>query len=374
MVPLNFKFINDELVINIPENHNEQIKLKCDYNIPINSFTRDGIFAVLYDNYWLPIQYINFPSHQLEIEVPINYEAYFSGNLIDSSSNEDNTVYKWKNINLAGSLLIVASKNLYSVNSIFIDDKKLSFYLIHNDKELINRIINETSMAYCFYKTLFGDCKTENINIYEFPGVGYATTITNSIIFHHNLIENTLYSDTINLMNRTDTIPKYDSTFYKAIRFSYIKHEMAHLWLGMSIYYKYESKYYKFIVEGLTEYIKYMLIENEYGKNILNDVIKSKKEYLTDLIKHPQNDIALTSNSGSSDIPYIKGPLVFHYVRKQIGDENWIKFLRTLYSKYYHKTIDYDIFKAELLKYDKTGKIIKRMEEMTEMKGMLPEN
>ena len=86
------------------------------------------------------------------------------------------------------------------------------------------------------------------------------------------------------------------------------------------------------------------------------------------------NSIPLTSNSKISGIPYLKGPLVFHYVRQKIGKDNFISFIRTLYSKYYGKVIDYEIFKAELSKYDKTGRVIKRMEEMTEMKGMLPEN
>ena len=123
----------------------------------------------------------------------------------------------------------------------------------------------------------------------------------------------------------------------------------------------------------MTEYLRFMYIENKYGKDSLNEVLTEYRNKYNEDIRGTEYDIPLSSNIVISTIHYLKGPLVFHWVRKQIGDENWKKFLRTLYQKYFGKVIDYNIFKQELSKYDKTGKVIKRMEEITEMNGMLPE-
>jgi aminopeptidase N len=406
--PVSYHFDKETIIIDIPKQLqiNKQLLLNLEYQFPIDYFTTNKVFKFFRNFNWCPFQYSNFTTFKIEIETPKDYEAYSSGDLVESKNDENHSHYIWENNCFIGFLLIITPKHYYSVIKRFIDNKELNFYFINIDTSITNIVFDELCKSFHYYNTLLGEYRHKQLNLYEIPdSENYALSLGNSIICSNNLLKMSVISN----LNRTDIqsedsiIPSKsidsisnplikDSTFASIIKnefqkrqvndtlikrknkkvLDWISHETAHQWIGYGFDYLFDSRLFKFISEGLTEYVRYMFIEDEYGKDSLNSVIKKARLIIKKNILNTEYDIPLSSNSGSSAIPYIKGPLVFHYVRQQIGDDNWKSFLRTLYNKYYGKVIDYNIFKAELSKYDKTGKVVKRMEEMTEMTGVLP--
>ena len=85
-------------------------------------------------------------------------------------------------------------------------------------------------------------------------------------------------------------------------------------------------------------------------------------------IKGTDQDVPISSNLPNR-VAYCVGPLIFHVVRMKIGEDNWQKFISSLYAKYYGKMIDYDIFKKELSVYADSA-VISNMENELETKGI----
>ncbi len=400
-----FKCVYDTIFINIPKQlkNQKQLTLSLNYSLPIDSFTTNGIFRLNHDYKWLPFQYTDISKLNLEIFTPISYSAFASGDCTASSIQGNKTYSSWKSYDIPSSLVIIAPKNAYTDIKRVVEGIPLNFYFINKDTAGVDKIVNEISIAFHNFYRIFGGYKGNRLSLYELPDdVQGALALDRTIMFYRlsmsfpitdsadvsqqidkslgNLTQekfnfpNDIFEMYEDYEQKTGKIPFAAEKIHK-MELSYIfAHVTAHQWVGSGFQYAVGSRLNRFMEEGLTEYARWMFIENEYGKDSLNEVIKQTKNILEIYLQRQSNrDLPLSQINDLNGILYLKGPLVFHYVRQHIGDENWKTFLRTLYSKYYGKVIDYEIFKSELSKFDKNGSVIKRMEEMTEMKGILPE-
>ena len=64
-----------------------------------------------------------------------------------------------------------------------------------------------------------------------------------------------------------------------------------------------------------------MYIEDGYGTDSLDAVISSYKKEFETYYLNTEYDAPISINQPNR-ITYIKGPLIFHYVRQKIGDDN----------------------------------------------------
>ncbi|OGU12819.1 MAG: hypothetical protein A2X61_11125 [Ignavibacteria bacterium GWB2_35_12] len=391
--PVSYKFNSYSIFIDIPAQFQEykQLSLHIEYQIPIDMFSHNKIFSVSDVNMWCPFNYEDITTIKLDIETPLNYEAFSTGDLLFSTSDKNHSYYTWKNENINGYLLIISPKNSYSISKKMIDSKELEFYFVNHDTSITNNVMNEFCKSFHCFNTIICGYKDDKLRLYEIPDSGfYAMTSRKSIMVgslmlakknrisyersiksifktFDKLKNKSIFPEIVNNSFNNDSA---DTNYIYTQNLSWISHEIAHLW-GY-YYYKFNTRLYKFVTEGLAEYIRWMYIESEYGKDSLNTYISDLKYLFSKNCINTIYDIPVSMAGPSDAIQYFKGPLIFHYVRKQIGKENFISFIRTLYNKYFRKAIDYDIFRMELSKYDKSGKVIKRMEEMTEMTGELP--
>lgn len=156
---------------------------------------------------------------------------------------------------------------------------------------------------------------------------------------------------------------------YPDIRF-WPTHETIHQWVGAG-YFNTISKNTKnrwFIEESLTEYLRYVYVEKTYGTDSLKIEIKKSIDYYNKQIKGTSQDVSISANL-PNDITYCIGPLIFHTVRMEMGDENWHKFIQKLYANNYGNVIDYNMFKKLLSKYAGYS-IIQKMEDRMNTKGV----
>jgi hypothetical protein len=67
---------------------------------------------------------------------------------------------------------------------------------------------------------------------------------------------------------------------------------------------------------------------------------------------------------------YGKGPYVIDKLRRQIGDENWEKFIKGIYKDFKGRILTYDEFVNYLSRYDKDGAAVAKLNKMVSEKGM----
>jgi len=141
-------------------------------------------------------------------------------------------------------------------------------------------------------------------------------------------------------------MPSFTLLGPKVIRFPFIlhssyPHEILHNWWGNSVYIDYDSGNW---AEGLTSYLADHLIKEQRGKGV--DYRRTALQKYTDYVRQ-QQDLPLTAfvarHSASSEaVGYGKTLMLFHMLRRQLGDDTFIQGLRTLYGRNRFRVTDWE--------------------------------
>lgn len=124
------------------------------------------------------------------------------------------------------------------------------------------------------------------------------------------------------------------------IRTTSYPHEILHNWWGNSVYVDYSSGNWS---EGLTSYLADYLLDEQRG-NGANHRREALQKY-TDFIRG-DNDFALNQFTSSTETPgqavgYGKSLMLYHMLRRKMGDEKFLEALRLFYQQYRFKTASY---------------------------------
>ena len=136
-------------------------------------------------------------------------------------------------------------------------------------------------------------------------------------------------------------MPSFTLLGPRVIRFPFIlhssyPHEILHNWWGNSVYVDYQSGNW---AEGLTSYLADHLIKEQQGHGA-----KYRRTVLQKYTDHVgrQQDFPLTAfrsrhSARSEAIGYGKTLMLFHMLRRQLGDDDFIAGLRALYEHYRYR-------------------------------------
>jgi aminopeptidase N len=344
---LDYTHTNDTLFANVGSLN--KIKLTLNYSLPIDSFKNDKMFALTRAMKWCPFVRDDVSELTFKITLPKGYKAYSSGELISNNETNNSNYYEFHNKLNSGLPLFIAPTAYYKETDKKQNNISIRYYFHNPDTELNNSIIKESLKAIDFCVHYIGGYNRTQLTYIEFPTFPMAQSLETF------------------LMMGTDFIKMFGK--YPDMKF-WVAHETIHQWIGVGYFDAiYTSpKYSRFIEESLTEYMRYIYLEKNFGKDSLADQIKDVVNIYNKQIKGTDQDVPISSNSPNR-VTYCVGPLILHVVRMKIGEDNWQKFISSLYSKYYGKIIDYDIFKKELSVYaDST--VISNMENELEAKGI----
>jgi len=132
-------------------------------------------------------------------------------------------------------------------------------------------------------------------------------------------------------------MPSFTLLGPKVIRFPFIlhssyPHEILHNWWGNGVYVDYDRGNW---AEGLTSYLADHLIKEQRGQGV--DYRRTTLQKYTDYVRQ-QQDFPLTAfrsrhSAVTEAVGYGKTLMLFHMLRRELGDENFIRGLRTLYRK-----------------------------------------
>jgi hypothetical protein len=325
------------------------IVIDLKYSIPLDSVSgsKSFVFSLSRPEKWYPLQYNDLSTHTITIDIPGHFSALSSGNLISETTMNNRKQISWNdNYNFTCPLFIFNSDSLEYIEK-EANKTKLNFFFYTQDKTLLDDYITGVSAAFKYFDALFGnDYPYKTYSFLEVPDYPAGSAVGSMQVFGTTLI----------------------SDYYTYGRLYALKpafHEVAHEWWGIGrLHFKDRTNDpgLQFLRESVNEYLTYMFIEHYWGKDSMDKCLDTAKtycrEYITEENDKPLYEVPQQFSSWEEAvIVYYKGPLIVNELRRMLGDEKWVAFIRKYYSMYQDQYATYDDFLKVLADFDSTGKI-----------------
>jgi hypothetical protein len=268
--------------------------------------------------FWYPKLENDLLTFSMDIKIPKEWNIISQGIRTQKTEENEWRYIRWESqepqdgIYLAGNKFIEYNREK--------DDLQVMVFLREPDKELANKYIEATIQYINMYNKLVGPYSYGKFALVEnFWETGYG-------------------------------MPSFTLLGPKIIRFPFIlntsyPHEILHNWLGNSVFVDYGKGNW---CEGLTSYLADHLIKEQMGKG--REYRRTALQRYTDYVKE-KKDFPLTEfrsrhSSVTQAIGYDKTLMFFHMIRKELGDDVFIKGLREFYRKNKFKYATFDDWKT----------------------------
>lgn len=122
-------------------------------------------------------------------------------------------------------------------------------------------------------------------------------------------------------------------------------HEIVHNWLGNSVYPDYANGNWS---EGLTTYLADHLIQEQQGggARYRRGALQKYADYVSSESDFPLREFRSRHDGATQAVGYGKTMMLFHMLRKRMGDEQFREALRELTGTYRFKTVGFDGIRA----------------------------
>lgn len=190
----------------------------------------------------------------------------------------------------------------------------LYVYMLKPDDELASKYMKLSRLYIEMYEKLIGKYPYEKFAVVEnFWETGYA-------------------------------FPSFTLLGSSVMRFPFIfvtslPHEILHNWWGNGVYVDYTNGNWS---EGLTTYLSDYLFSEQRGKGVdyRMNVLKKYTDYISDDI--PLKEFKERHSNQTEALGYGKSMMFFHMLRKQVGDDVFIKGLKNFYLNNLYKKASWD--------------------------------
>lgn len=270
---------------------------------------------------WYPELINSRATYRLTVEAPAGLVAVTAGRSRGHSTENEKTISLWevdypvRGLALSAARYVVAEKSVGKVTA--------ATYLLPPNQHLAASYLDATAGYIALYSDLFGAYPFQKFAVVEnfFPtGFGFPSyTLMGGTVLRLPFIVHTS-----------------------------LGHEIAHCWWGNGVYVDYATGNWS---EGLTSYVADYLFKEMKSKKAALD---ARRQWLRNFatIVRPDNDFALSRfqsryNPVTKTIGYDKSAMVFHMVRRLIGEEAFWGSLRDLYrARLYRQTAWADLQRA----------------------------
>ncbi|NOX18110.1 MAG: M20/M25/M40 family metallo-hydrolase [Chlorobi bacterium] len=268
--------------------------------------------------YWIPTFGEELVSFKLTSELPEGWKTVSQGKRISEEISNGKRVDVWDSPTPQEEIFLIGAKfNEYHGNAGSVD---IYAFLRTPDEALANKYIDVTAQYMEMYRQLIG----------PFPYTKFA------------LVEN--------FWETGYGMPSFTLLGEKIIRFPFIlhssyPHELLHNWWGNSVYVDFSKGNW---CEGITAYMADHLIKEQRGRG--EEYRRSTMQKFTDFVNE-KNDFPLSKflsrrDGPSEAIGYGKTLMMFHMLRRMVGDENFIKSFQVFYRNNKFKKASFDDIRA----------------------------
>jgi predicted metalloprotease with PDZ domain len=271
-------------------------------------------------SYWYPMQAKEqFVSFDVTVALPQNWKSVSQGIRIKESTQNNIHFDKWQCDSPQDQIYLVAAQ-FKEYDEKERDNFSAMAFLRTPDENLANKYIEVTKQYLQMYEELIGDFPYKKFALVEnFWETGYG-------------------------------MPSFTLLGEKIIRFPFIlhssyPHELLHNWWGNSVYVDYKTGNW---CEGLTAYLADHLIKEQrnQAKNYRRTTLQNFTNYVNEENDFPISEFTSRHNSASESIGYGKSLMMFHQLRKEVGDENFTSILKEFYKNNKFKTASFNDFKV----------------------------
>jgi hypothetical protein len=262
---------------------------------------------------WLPVVAYQPAPSRITIETPAIWESIAQGDLAGTRRQGERIARTF--VNRAPVSFIMAAAGPYTVRRRSAHGYPLATYMLHDDRAASERGLAILAEAIPFYLSHFG----------PIPWKQYAIVETSSMV--------------------GGAQEGYSYSVYSTAMFpGAAAHELGHSWWGGRVSNTYFGSYWN---ESLTTYSEDLLNEARQG-SMTARVRRSAKIRSYQAIVARRHDLALTRGSTEPLDPvtlgttYLKGAMVCHMLRRELGDRVFFRTLRRFASDYAGKAAEWD--------------------------------
>lgn len=253
-------------------------------------------------------------SFDLTVEVPEGWGAVSQGELVEDKRSSGSRIIGWRETSPQDDIYLVASR--YHEYRLETPDALAMVFLRSADDALAKKYLEATSQYLGMYARLIGPYPYKKFALVEnFWDTGYG-------------------------------MPSFTLLGGKVIRLPFIiyssyPHEILHNYWGNGVYVDYASGNW---AEGLTAYLADHLLAELRGRG--GDHRRNVLQKYTDFVNE-ERDFALTEfrsrhSSASEAVGYGKTMMLFHMLRRHMGDEQFVRALRHYYKNNQFRIASFD--------------------------------
>ena len=271
------------------------------------AITAEGVF-LLAGAGWYPDLTDSRPSFHLTVKAPPGILAVTAGRSLGHTDRDGATVSEWHIDHPVRGLALSAAA--YRVQERTVGQVVIATYFREPNQELASAYLEATAGYLALYERLFGP--------YPFPKFA---VVENFFPTGYGFPSYTLIGDTVL------RLPFIIATS--------LGHEIAHCWWGNGVFVDHSAGNWS---EGLTTYVAdYLYQERKSPEDARSARLQMIRNYST--LAPPEKEIALARFVSRTDpmtkaVGYDKGAMVFHMLRKEVGEEAFWAALRDLYASH----------------------------------------
>ncbi|MFC1657177.1 M20/M25/M40 family metallo-hydrolase [Candidatus Moduliflexota bacterium] len=271
---------------------------------------------------WHPRFDVDLMTFTLSVDLPPSWEAVSQGSRIDRSRDKGGTSVTWKADQPQNEIYLVAgpfTEYLRSAPGI-----EAMVFLRQPDDALAGRYLDATVQYVSMYSKLLGPYPYGKFALVEnFWETGYG-------------------------------MPSFTLLGPKVVRFPFIlhssyPHEILHNWWGNSVFIDYEKGNWG---EGLTAYLSDHLVKEQRGQGSEHrrTVLQKYNDYVTVGRDLPLRAFRGRHGSVSEAVGYGKTLMLFHMLRRSLGDDLFTLALREFYGSYRFRTASFSDLRSSFEK------------------------
>ena len=275
--------------------------------------SEEGIYLAG-STFWVPSIENSLSTYSLTVELPKGWSSVSQGERIFSETTEDKHVDTWVCDRPQEEIFLIGAQfHEYDYN--MQDGVKAMAFLRTPDEALANKYLGVTEQYTRMYESMLG----------EFPYTKFA------------LVEN--------FWETGYGMPSFTLLGEKVIRFPFIlhssyPHELLHNWWGNSVYVDFETGNW---CEGITAYMADHLIKEQrgQGEEYRRSVLQKYSNYVGEEKDFPLTEFISRHDGITEAVGYGKSLMVWHQLRRQLGDELFLKGFQLFYEKFRYKESAY---------------------------------
>ena len=257
----------------------------------------------------------------LDIAMPGNWQAVSQGKRISASAKPERSKahVNWQELQPQDEIYLIAAP--FTVYRRSDDGIEELVYLRNDDAALAQRYLDATSRYLDMYRRLIGIYPYAKFALVEnFWETGYGMpsfTLMGSQVIRLPFIVDTSYP-----------------------------HEILHNWWGNGVYVDYRSGNWS---EGLTAYLADHLLQEQKanGAEYRRGTMQKYADFVSAGRDFPLAEFTSRHSAQSEAVGYGKAMMVFHMLRRRMGDDNFVRALQNLYHDLKFKRASYaDLEKA----------------------------